>query len=128
MRLYSYLFHGVLSLAMVVIALVSWLSGSHSLDLRLLPWQGEALRWLLLLGGLAGLAIVWLATRDMLRLLFLIWSLAVFLFLLRGFFFGWVHYLRGPYTLGWALALTLAALLAAAGGWIQYRRPRTARY
>ncbi|MGB9606382.1 MAG: hypothetical protein ACPL88_10960, partial [Bryobacteraceae bacterium] len=103
MRLYSYLFHGVLSLLMVVIALVSWFSGSHSLDLLLVPWRDEPLRWTLLVGGLAGLTIVWLATRDRAPVLFLGWSGLVFLALLRGFFFGWVHYVRGPYPLSWAL-------------------------
>lgn len=126
MRVYSYLFHGLLSLVMVLIALVSWLSGAHALNLLLLPWQGGVLRWLLLVCGLAGLVIVWLATRQMLRVVFLVWSAVVFLALLRGFFFGWVHYLRGPYPLSWALALTLAALAALAGGWLQYRKPKTA--
>ncbi len=128
MRLYSYLFHGLLSLLMIVVALVSWFGGQHSLNLLLLPWQDETLRWLLLVSGLVGLVIVWLATRDLLRILFLLWSLVVLITLARGFFFGWVHYLRGPYPLSWALILTLAALLAAIGGWIHYRRPKAASY
>ncbi len=128
MRLYSYLFHGLLSLLMIVVALVSWFGGQHSLNLLLLPWQDETLRWLLLVSGLVGLVIVWLATRDLLRILFLLWSLVVLIMLARGFFFGWVHYLRGPYPLSWALILTLAALLAAIGGWIHYRRPKAASY
>lgn len=128
MRFYSYLFHGLVCLAMVLTALISWLSGSHSLDLRLLPWQGETLRWILFIGGLAGLLIVWLATRETARLAFLLWSVVVFLALLRGFFFGWVHYLRGPYPLGTALALTLAALVAIGGAWSHYcPRRATAR-
>lgn len=121
LRLYSYLFHGVLSLIMVVTALVSWLSGSHSLDLALLPWRDEPLRWTLLAGGLVGLTAVWLATRNRAAVFFLGWSLLVFVVLVRGFFFGWVHYVRGPYSLSWALVLTLASLVAIAGAWLQYR-------
>lgn len=124
MRAYSYLFHGLLSLAMVLIALVSWFSGSHSLDLRLLPWKDEVLRWLLFICGVAGLVIVWLATREKGGLAFLIWSVVVLLALLRGFFFGWVHYLRGPYSLSAALMLCLAALVALAGAWLHYRRAK----
>ncbi len=126
MRLYSYLFHGVLALVMIVMALVSWFSGSHGLDLVLLPWRDEALRWTLFIGGVAGLIVVWLASRDKAPLLFLGWSGLVFLALLRGFFFGWVHYVRGPYPLDWALLLTAASLLAVAGAWLQYRSLRTA--
>ncbi len=126
MRLYSYVFHGLLSLAMILIALVSWFGGSHSLNLLLLPWQDEALRWLLLSSGLVGLVIVWLATRDFVPILFLLWSLLILVVLARGFFLGWVHYLRGPYPLSWALLLSLGALLAVVGGWIHYRRPKTA--
>ena len=121
LRFYSYLFHGALSLIMIVMALVSWLSGSHSLDLVLLPWRDEPLRWTLLAGGLVGLTAVWLATRNRAATFFLGWSLLVFLVLVRGFFFGWVHYVRGPYPLSWALALTLASLAAIAGAWLQYR-------
>jgi len=128
MRVYSYLFHGVVSLLMLVIALVSWLSGAHALNLLLLPWQGAALRWALLVFGLAGLVIVWLATRQTLHVLFLAWSALVLLALVRGFFFGWVHYLRGPYPISWALGLTLAALVALAGGWLQYRQSRRVGY
>lgn len=128
MRVYSYLFHGLLSLVMILMALVSWLSGAHAFNLFLLPWQGSVLRWVLLVCGLVGLVVVWLATRQRLPVLFLAWSALVFLALLRGFFFGWVHYLRGPYPLSWALTLTLAALAALAGGWLQYRQPKTADY
>lgn len=126
LRLYSYFFHGVLSLVMVVMALVSWLSGAHGLDLVLVPWRDEPLRWTLLAGGLAGLTAVWLAARDRAAVFFLGWSVLIFLVLLRGFFFGWVHYVRGPYSLDWALLLTVASLLAAGGAWIQYRSLRTA--
>jgi hypothetical protein len=126
MRLYSYLFHGVLSLVMVVMALVSWLSGAHALDLVLLPWRDEPLRWTLFVGGLVGMTAVWLATRDRAAVFFLGWSVLIFLVLLRGFFFGWVHYVRGPYSLNWALLLTLASLLAAGGAWLQYRSFRSA--
>lgn len=126
MRFYSYCFHGLLSLMMILIALISWFSGQHSLNLLLLPWQGDMLRWGLLFAGLLGLAVVWLATRDLLRVAFLLWSVLVLVFLVRGFFFSWVHYLRGPYPLSWAVLLTLGALLAAAGGWVHYRRPKTA--
>lgn len=126
MRLYSFVFHGVLALVMIAMALVSWLSGAHGLDLVLLPWRDEPLRWTLFLGGIVGLAAVWLASRDKLPWLFLGWSGLVALALLRGFFFGWVHYVRGPYSLGSALLLTVASLLALAGAWIQYRGLRTA--
>ncbi|MDW8130940.1 MAG: hypothetical protein RMI94_10355 [Bryobacterales bacterium] len=126
MRLYSYLFHGVLASIMVAMAVVSWFSGAHALDLILVPWRDEALRWTLFLGGLAGLVVVWLASRDKYPALFVAWSGLIFLVLLRGFFFGWVHYVRGPYSLDWALLLTAASLLALAGAWLRYRSLRTA--
>lgn len=128
MRIYSYFFEGLFSLLLIALALVSWLSGRHTLNLLILPWKPATVRWVLLVAGVAGLVVVWLATRDLLRVTFLLWCVLVFAVLTRGFFFGWVHYVRGPFPLSWAVGLTLASLLAVGGAWVHYRNRRGAGY
>ncbi len=124
MRFYSLLFHFLLALFMLAVAIVSWGSGGHNLRVWVLPWEGETLSYWLLGLALAGLLILWLAVKRTLPVLFLLWSLAVLAAFLRGFFLS-------PYSfrtaqLWVALMLSGAALLAAIGGWLQFRGRKSA--
>jgi hypothetical protein len=120
MRVFSYLFHGLLTLFLLGLALVA-LSSGQPLQLEMLPWQGQPLSWWLLGGALAGLASVMLAIRRKWRGLFFIWSLAVLVIIVRGFFFS-RYYFTGPPEFHRALYLTAAALVALFGAWFQLRR------
>jgi hypothetical protein len=119
-KVYSYLFHLVLALSLAGLSLVAFSTGMHNLHLELLPWSGAALSWWLLGLGLAGIAVVGLAAMGVLRILFLLWTVAVVVMLIRGFVFT-------PYTIGgWeglrlVLLLLAGAGLAAVGGWLQFR-------
>lgn len=119
MRVFSYLFHGLLTLFLLGIALVA-LSSGQSLQLPMLPWQGQTLTWWLLCGALAGLASVILAIFRKWRPLFFLWSLAVLVLMARGFFFSH-YYFAGPPEFHRALYLTGGALIAAFGAWFQSR-------
>ena len=120
MRVFSYLFHGLLALFLLAIALVA-LSSGQALQLSMLPWQGRALTWWLLGAALAGLVFVILAVCRKWRPLFFLWSLAVLAVMAQGFFFSH-YYFAGPPELRGALYLTGGALLAAFGAWFQMRR------
>jgi hypothetical protein len=120
MRVFSYLFHGLLTLFLLGISVVALPSG-QPLQLEMLPWTGPALTWSLLVAALAGLASVVLAVCRKWRPLFFLWSLAVLVMLARGFFFSH-YYFAGPPEFHGALYLTAGALIAAFGAWFQLRR------
>lgn len=99
LRLYSYLFHLILSLFFVGIAIVASLSGKP-LTLKMLPWAGAALNHWVLGLGLAGLLCTVLAVTGIFRWIFPLWTLLVFALMLRGFFltsydFGGASEFRG---------------------------------
>lgn len=120
MRIFSYLFHGLLTLFLLAVSVVA-LSSGQKLQLSMLPWQGPALTYWLLFGGLLGLISVILAVRRKLRPLFFLWSLAVLLLMVQGFFFS-RYYFTGPPEFHRALYLTGGALIAVFGAWFQLRR------
>lgn len=117
---YSYLFHSVLALILVALSIVS--AASHlPLQITFLPWSGKQLAsWLLWLGIIALLSI-FLAVTKKVRLLFLLWSLAVLAFLVRGFFAG-PYSFTAPGQFRNAMYLTFAALSAVPGAWWQLRQ------
>jgi hypothetical protein len=120
MRVFSYLFHGLLTLFLLAISVVA-LSSGQPLQLEMLPWQGQTLTWWLLGAALVGLTLVILAICRKLRPLFFLWSLAVLAMMARGFFFS-NYYFAGPPEFHGALYLTAGALIAALGAWFQPRR------
>lgn len=85
MRVFSYLFHGLLALFLLAISIVA-LSSRQPLHLPMLPWEGQPLTWWLLGGGLVGLLSVIMAVRGKWRALFFLWSLIVLGLVVRGFF------------------------------------------
>jgi hypothetical protein len=120
MRVFSYLFHGLLALFLLAISLLAWSSG-QPLQLEMLPWQGPPLTAWLLGTALVGLACVILAIFRKWPWLFFLWSLAVLVMMARGFFLSH-YYFAGPAEFHRALYLTAGALIAAFGAWFQVRR------
>jgi hypothetical protein len=125
-KIYSYAFHLVLALFLTGLALMAFSTGMHNLRLDMMPWTGVALSWWLLGLGLAGLVFVALAVMGVLRILFLVWTVAVVALMIRGYVFS-------PYTFGgWegfrmVVLLLAGACLAAVGGWLQFRYARAHR-
>jgi hypothetical protein len=120
MRVFSYLFHGLLTLFLLAISVVAWSSG-QPLQLEMLPWQGQTLTYSVLCTALVGLALVILAIFRKWRPLFFLWSLAVLAMMARGFFLSH-YYFAGPAEFHGALYLTAGALIAALGAWFPLRR------
>jgi len=120
MRVFSYLFHAVLTLFLIGVSLVALTSG-QPLQLGMLPWQGRDLTYWLLGGALLGLLSVILAVGKKWRPLFFLWSLVVLAIMVRGYFFSHYHF-AGPPAFHLALLLTAGAILAVFGAWFQLRR------
>ena len=119
MRIFSFLYHGLLALFLLAISVVALTSG-QSLHLGMLPGQGRNFPLTLFCSALAGLIVVILAVRRRWRALFFLWSLAALAILVRGFFFSSYHF-DGPPGFHRAIYLIAGALLAACGAWFQLR-------
>ncbi len=122
---FSYLFEGFLALFLTAIAALTLSSGA-TLHLEMLPWSGSTLNYVLLAGGLVGIALVILAILGTLRPLFFVWTLVVLFYLIKGYVFGSYHF--DPASAKVALYLVLAALLGVAGGFAQMFRRRERRF
>jgi len=120
MRVFSYLFHGLLTLFLLALSVVA-LSSGQPLQLEMLPWKGQTLTYWLLGGALVGFTSVILAICRKWRSLFFLWNIAVLLMIARGYFFSH-YYFAGPTEFHSALYLTAGALIAVFGAWFQLRR------
>jgi hypothetical protein len=121
LRIYSYLYHVALALLLLGIAVVAIASSSHSLQLGMLPWKGRDLTYCLLGVALAGLLSILLALMGKLRFLFLLYAVAIFGMMLRGYFLGGYAF-SGKDEFRFAIYLTIGALLAIFGAWSQLRK------
>jgi hypothetical protein len=122
MRIYSYLYHGLLALFMLLISSLALLSGTQ-LHLEMLPWTGMTETYILLGGAIFGLLSLLLALKRKLRFLFFLWSLVVFVLLVKGYYLSPYHF-GGMSGFKTASLLTGGALLAIFGAWFQMRRAR----
>jgi hypothetical protein len=86
LRVFCYLFHTILSLALLALGEVAVLSGAQHLKVQTLPWEGTQLNHWLLGLGLVGLASVLLALTDRLHVLLPLWSIYVLGLLVKGVF------------------------------------------
>lgn len=125
LRVYSYIFEGLL--AIFVIAMASVALSTHSpLNLVFLPWTGTALTYWLLSLALFGLITMLLALGGKLRALFFLWSLAVFVLLFRGLFISFYAF-SGPVNFKTAVYLTVGSLVGMIGAFPWAREARPAR-
>jgi hypothetical protein len=120
LRIYSYLYHLALALLLLGIGVVAVASHSHTLNLGLLPWTGRALIHWLLGAGVCGLLSLLLAVTGKLRFLFLLYSLAVFGIVFRGYFLTGYPF-SGKDEFRMAIWMTAGALLAVCGAWSRFR-------
>ncbi len=89
--------------------------------MEMLPWKNTALLYWLLALGLIGIIAVVLAVTRKLPILFLIWSVVVFVLLVRGYIFS-AYTFDGIADFSMILLLLLGALVACIGAWLQFRR------
>jgi hypothetical protein len=118
LRIYSYLYHLGLALFLLGLSVVAFASHSHSLNLGMLPWKGSELTYWLFGAGLCGLLSILLAWMGKFRFLFLLYALAVFVMMLRGYFLGGYSF-SGKDEFRMAVWMTVGALMAIFGAWSQ---------
>jgi uncharacterized membrane protein YdcZ (DUF606 family) len=123
LRIYSYLYHAALSILLIGLSLVAMESRSHTLKLDMLPWKGKPLTYWLLGAGLCGLFSVLLAATGRLRALFLLYAVAMFGLMVRGYFLTGYGF-SGKDEFRFAVWLTAGALLAIVGAASQFTRKK----
>src|SRR5262249_40563730 len=96
-------------------------SHSHTLNLGMLPWKGTTLTCWLAGAGALGLLSIVLAWMGKLRFLFLLYALAVFGLMFRGYFVTGYSF-GGKDEFRTAVWLTMGAALAIIGAWSQFRK------
>jgi hypothetical protein len=128
LRLFSLLFHALLALFLLAVCGLALGSGVQNVQLGMLPWTGPTLIYIVFFASLAGLATVALAFVGKWRVLFLVWSLAVALFLLKGYIFSGYRFAPGEAPK--AFGLLVLSWLAVVGAWFQMWRSsgRNQRY
>ncbi len=115
MRIFSLAFHLFLSLAMLAVGFVAWAGGHQTLQIGFLPWTGATLIYCLLFCGLGGVLVTLLAARRTVPFLFVLWSLAVVVMLVRGYVFSSYNFgLAGVSTALYFVAASLVALIGSA--------------
>jgi hypothetical protein len=122
-RAFSYVYHAVLALFLAAVAGLTLMTSPQSLHLDMLPWTGSTLAYVVFFSALFGLATVILAVNGTLRPLFFLWSLAVTVMMIRGFFFSGYRFSPGSSGPAQAAWLILGSLVALAGAWWRMMQP-----
>jgi len=123
LRLFSYLYHGVLALFLLLVSGVALASGAGSLHLDMLPWSGATLAWVLLAASLFGLAALILALTQSATAPFFLWSVVVAVMLLKGYVFSSFRFAAGV-GVHTAIHLMVGSWLALLGAWFALRSKR----
>lgn len=119
-RFLSYLFHTLLALFLFAVSGLAMVTGAKSLHLEMLPWTGATLAYVLFFGSLFGLLTILLALKNTMRPLFFLWSLAVTVLLVKGYFLS--GYRFGAGEVKTAFYLVVASIVALFGAWFQMTR------
>ncbi len=124
LRIFSYLFGGVLALFVVAASVLSLRSGGE-LNLGFLPWTGKPLSYWLLGLALVGLVTWLLAISRKTRVLFFLWNLALLVLLFKGMFLSLYRFTGGAVSFKTGVWLNLGMLLATIGSfpWPRKRVP-----
>jgi hypothetical protein len=129
MRFIGFLYHLLLALFLLALSGLALASGTPNLQLGMLPWTGSTLVYVLFFGSLAGLVILILAFKRMLRPLFFVWALSVAILMLRGYMLSGYRFAPGEWrTAAWLIVFSWLAVI---GAWFQMRAVspvRTKRY
>lgn len=115
LRWFALLFHALFAAALLVLAVISAVSPPHELWFPVLPWSGARLIWGLAGLGVLGLLVVAAAARGKARLLWVMWSLVVFVLIARGYFFSDYRFVPDSSQFTRALLVLVASVVAIVG-------------
>ncbi len=121
MRVFSYLYHLVLGLFLLLVGAIALFGSNLILDIDVLPWEDPTQTYVVFCGALFGLASLLLALRGKTRILFRLWAVAVFALLAYGYFIA-PYSFTSPEQFRSALLLTLGALVAMLGSWTRAQK------
>ena len=125
LRIFCYLFHALISVALLALGVVGVVSAARNMKVQMLPWQGtELAHWLIGL-GLVGLLSVLLAVTDRLRFLLPLWSVYVLGMLIKNVFLSSTVSFEGREDFHNWLLLLCGALLALIGSFTLLGRRST---
>ena len=127
LRIFSYLYHLILSLFLTALGGLTLASGLQNLKLTMLPWTGSQLTWWVFGLGIAGLMITILAITGLFRFFFPLWCLFVFIMMFRGFFLLGAFVFTGRPQFYSILWLTIGALVTFLAS-LTLLRPAKSRY
>jgi hypothetical protein len=113
LKFYAYLFHLALSTFLIGIAILARVS-HQPLHLEMVPFDQQKMISRVSLLSLIGFICIFLALVRIFEFVFPLWSLAVVVLLIWGFFFSSYSF-NGISGLEWALLLILGALFALYG-------------
>jgi hypothetical protein len=116
LRAFSYVYHGLLALFLLLVSALALGSGAASLRLDMLPWSGGTLAWILLGASLFGLIALLLAVSGSVAAPFFLWNLVVAAMLLKGYVFSSFRFAAGA-GVPTATCLLLGSWLALLGAW-----------
>jgi hypothetical protein len=116
MRIFSYLYHLILGLFLLVVGSIALFGSNVTLKISMLPWDDPTLTYLVFFGSLLGVVSLLLAIRKKTSLLFRLWTLVVLVAMVYGYFFTRYGF-RGADDFRNALLLMLGAVIAAVGSW-----------
>jgi hypothetical protein len=122
LRLYSLAFHTLFVLAVLAMVLIILLSRPSTVNFYLLPWEGGALIYGLIVLAAIGAAVLLFAWRGKLNGAFLAWSIVVWALIVRYYFFSPYQFTPDGGGVLLALGLILASLLAAVGAGMTGKR------
>ncbi len=127
LRLYSYLYHFVLSAFLFLVSVVVMIGGKDDLKLPMLPWEGPSLTGWVFCLSLVGLIATVLAATGLFRYLFPFWCLFVVIMMARGFFLSSFYYSGGADEFRGAIALFIGALGALLSSLMLFKAKRSRR-
>ena len=125
LRVYSYIYHFILGLFLTALGALALSSGTHNLNLGMLPWKGEALTWWTVWLGITAIVTVILAVTGWFRWLFPLWCLFVVIMMIKGFFLTPTYVFAGAGHFKGAVWLTIGAIGAFLSSLMLYKRART---
>lgn len=126
-RLFSYAYHAILALFLMGISGLALATAPQSLHLDMLPWTGSTLAYTVFFASLFGLLTVFLAATGRLAALFFLWSLAVTVLMIKGFFFSGYRF-DPEHGARMAVYLIVGSVFALLGAWwTMMRKPAGAK-